>query len=111
MRAALLYQAGDVRVEDVADPKIQQPTDAVVRIVLGASAAATCGPTGPSRSPSNPRHMGHEFLGVVEETGPEVTGVKPGDLVVVPFVYARQHLRVLPPGPADLLPARRASGA
>ena len=36
MRATLLYQAGDVRVEDVEDPKIQQPTDAVVRIVLGA---------------------------------------------------------------------------
>jgi threonine dehydrogenase-like Zn-dependent dehydrogenase len=35
MRATLLYQAGDVRVEDVAEPKIQQPTDAVVRIVVG----------------------------------------------------------------------------
>jgi threonine dehydrogenase-like Zn-dependent dehydrogenase len=39
MRATLLYQAGDVRVEDVGDPKIQQPTDAVVRIVL----ASICG--------------------------------------------------------------------
>ncbi len=37
MRATLLYQAGDVRVEDVADPKIQQPTDAVVRIVPKAT--------------------------------------------------------------------------
>ena len=35
MRATLLYQAGDVRVEDVPDPKIQQPTDAVIRIVAG----------------------------------------------------------------------------
>ncbi len=35
MRATLLYQAGDVRVEDVPDPKIQQPTDAVIRIVTG----------------------------------------------------------------------------
>jgi len=88
MRATLLYQAGDVRVEDVADPKIQQPTDAVVRIVLGSVCGSDLWPYKSQPYTGNPRHMGHEFLGVVEETGPEVTGIKPGDLAVVPFTYA-----------------------
>jgi threonine dehydrogenase-like Zn-dependent dehydrogenase len=88
MRATLLYQAGDVRVEDVEDPKVGQPTDAVVRIVLGSICGSDLWPYKSQPLAGNPRHMGHEFIGVVEETGPEVTGVKPGDLAVVPFVYA-----------------------
>jgi threonine dehydrogenase-like Zn-dependent dehydrogenase len=88
MRATLLYQAGDVRVEDVADPKIQQPTDAVVRIVLGSVCGSDLWPYKSQPYTDNPRHMGHEFLGVVEETGSEVTGIKAGDLAVVPFTYA-----------------------
>jgi threonine dehydrogenase-like Zn-dependent dehydrogenase len=93
MRATLLYQAGDVRVEDVADPKIQQPTDAVVRIVLGSVCGSDLWPYKSQPSTDNPRHMGHEFLGVVEETGPEVTGIKAGDLAVVPFTYADNTCR------------------
>jgi threonine dehydrogenase-like Zn-dependent dehydrogenase len=92
MGATLLYQAGDVRVEDVADPKIQQPTDAVVRIVLGSVCGSDLWPYKSQPYTDNPRHMGHEFLGVVEETGPEVTGIKPGDLAVVPFTYAEVPL-------------------
>ena len=88
MRATLLYQAYDVRVENVDDPKIQQPTDAVVRIVLASICGSDLWPYKSQPYTDNPRHMGHEFIGVVEETGPEVTGVKPGDLVVAPFVYA-----------------------
>ena len=88
MRATLLYQAGDVRVENVEDPKIQQPTDAVVRIVLASICGSDLWPYKSQPHTDNPRHMGHEFIGVVEETGPEVTSVKPGDLAVVPFVYA-----------------------
>jgi len=88
MRATLLYQAGDVRVEDVADPKIQQPTDAVLRIVLGSVCGSDLWPYRSQPYTDNPRHMGHEFLGVVEETGSEVTGFKAGDLAVVPFTYA-----------------------
>jgi threonine dehydrogenase-like Zn-dependent dehydrogenase len=88
MRATLLYQAGDVRVEDVEDPKIQQPTDAVVRIVAGSVCGSDLWPYKSQPLTDNPRHMGHEFIGVVEEAGPEVTGVRPGDLAVVPFTYA-----------------------
>ncbi|MET8408501.1 zinc-dependent alcohol dehydrogenase family protein [Streptomyces sp. NPDC005195] len=88
MRATLLYQAGDVRVEDVADPKIQQPTDAVVRIVVGCVCGSDLWPYKSQPLTEHPRQMGHEFIGVVEETGPEVRTVKPGDVVVAPFTYS-----------------------
>ncbi|MFI0937378.1 alcohol dehydrogenase catalytic domain-containing protein [Streptomyces sp. NPDC021020] len=88
MRATLLHQAGDVRVEDVADPKVQQPTDAVVRIVLGCICGSDLWPYKSQPLTEHPRQMGHEFLGVVEETGPQVTTVKAGDLVVAPFTYS-----------------------
>ncbi|MCX5008722.1 alcohol dehydrogenase catalytic domain-containing protein [Streptomyces sp. NBC_00638] len=88
MRATLLYAADDVRVEDVVDPKIQNPTDAVVRIVLSCVCGSDLWPYKSLPPTDHPRHMGHEFLGVVEETGSEVSGLKPGDVVVAPFVYA-----------------------
>ena len=88
MRATLLYQAGDVRVEQVADPQIQQPTDAVIRIVAGSVCGSDLWPYKSQPHTDNPRHMGHEFIGVVEETGAEVKNVRAGDLVVVPFTYS-----------------------
>ncbi|MFE7568736.1 zinc-binding dehydrogenase [Streptomyces sp. NPDC057539] len=88
MRATLLYAADDVRVEDVADPKIQNPTDAVVRIVLSCICGSDLWPYKSLPHTDTPRHMGHEFLGVVEETGSEVTTLRRGDVVVAPFVYA-----------------------
>jgi len=88
MRATLLYQAGDVRVEDVADPKIQQPTDAVIRIVVGCICGSDLWPYKSAPFTEHPRQMGHEFIGVVEETGSEVRNVKRGDVVVAPFTYA-----------------------
>jgi threonine dehydrogenase-like Zn-dependent dehydrogenase len=88
MRATLLHQAGDVRVENVPDPKIQQSTDAVVRIVVGCVCGSDLWPYKSAPHTDHPRQMGHEFIGVVEETGPEVRNLKPGDLVVAPFTYA-----------------------
>ncbi|MFD6275129.1 zinc-dependent alcohol dehydrogenase family protein [Streptomyces sp. NPDC060209] len=88
MRATLLYAADDVRVENVADPKIQNPTDAVVRIVLSCICGSDLWPYKSLPPTDRPRHMGHEFLGVVEETGSEVRRFKRGDVVVVPFVYS-----------------------
>lgn len=88
MRATLLHQAGDVRVADVADPKIQQPTDAVVRIVLGCICGSDLWPYKSQPLTDTPRQMGHEFIGVVEETGAQVRGFKAGDVVVAPFTYS-----------------------
>ncbi|OON76972.1 alcohol dehydrogenase catalytic domain-containing protein [Streptomyces tsukubensis] len=88
MRAALLYAADDIRVEDVADPRIQNPTDAIVRIVLACVCGSDLWPYKSLPLTDQPRHMGHEFLGVVEEIGAEVHGLQRGDVVVAPFVYS-----------------------
>ncbi|GAA3880836.1 zinc-dependent alcohol dehydrogenase family protein [Leifsonia kafniensis] len=83
-----MYGAGDVRVETVPDPILNQPTDAIVRIVR----ACVCGsdlhpfhdmPAGAVGTP-----MGHEFLGVVEEVGSEVRTLAPGDFVIAPFAWS-----------------------
>lgn len=88
MRATLLYAADDVRVEDVAEPKIRNATDAVVRIVLSCICGSDLWPYKSLPPTDDPRHMGHEFLGVVEETGAEVATLRRGDVVVAPFVYS-----------------------
>lgn len=87
MRATLLYGAGDVRVETVPDPVLERPTDAVVRVVLSCVCGSDLHPYRgrPAADQGNP--MGHEFLGVVEELGAEVTGLRTGDLVVAPFAF------------------------
>lgn len=88
MRATLIYGAGDVRVETVADPKVAQATDAVVRVVRSCICGSDLWPYGGMPAQENGRPIGHEFLGVVEETGADVTSVRKGDLVVAPFVYS-----------------------
>lgn len=88
MRATYIYGAGDVRVIEVPDAAIEQPTDAVVRV----TAACVCGSdlhpfhTMPETPAGRP--MGHEFIGVVEDIGADVTTVKPGDFVIAPFVWS-----------------------
>ncbi len=88
MRAAVMYGAGDVRVEDRPDPKIVQPTDAVVRVVVSCVCGSDLWPYRSMPATDTGRPMGHEFLGVIEETGADVTGLKAGDLVVAPFTYS-----------------------
>ncbi|MFK0285238.1 zinc-binding dehydrogenase [Streptomyces sp. NPDC090499] len=88
MRATIMYGAGDVRVEDVPDPKIQNSTDAIVRVVLACVCGSDLWPYASMPASGEGRRMGHEFLGIVEETGSEVSGVKAGDLVVAPFLWA-----------------------
>ncbi len=86
MRALTWQGKRDVRVEEVPDPRIQEPTDAVIRV----TSTAICGsdlhlydPLGPFLAKGDV--LGHETMGVVEEVGDEVTHIKAGDRVVVPF--------------------------
>jgi threonine dehydrogenase-like Zn-dependent dehydrogenase len=88
MRATLIYGAGDVRVEEVPDPGIQQPTDAVVRVLRACICGSDLWPYGSRPPTEHGDRIGHEFLGVVEDIGAEVSGLKTGDLVVAPFVYS-----------------------
>ncbi|MDF9751600.1 alcohol dehydrogenase catalytic domain-containing protein [Arthrobacter sp. ES3-54] len=87
MRAALMYGAGDVRVETIPDPTIQQPTDAIVRIVRTCVCGSDLHPYHDLPVSEQGTQMGHEFLGLVEDTGSEVTTVKKGDLVVASFSF------------------------
>ncbi|KXK63927.1 IMP dehydrogenase [Micromonospora rosaria] len=87
MRGVVMYSAGDVRVEDREDPTIIDPTDAVIRL----TATCICGSDlWPYRGiePADHQVMGHEYVGVVEEVGDEVTTIKPGDFVVGSFVIS-----------------------
>ncbi|WOX10619.1 zinc-binding dehydrogenase [Streptomyces sp. N50] len=88
MRAAVMYGAGDVRVEDRPDPKIVRPADAVVRTLAACVCGSDLWPYASMPATDTGRPMGHEFLGVVEETGADVTGLTAGDLVVAPFTYS-----------------------
>ncbi|WP_307169195.1 zinc-dependent alcohol dehydrogenase [Streptomyces sp. B3I7] len=92
MKAVTWQGKRDVRVEDVPDPRIEQPTDAVVRI----TSSGLCGSDlhlyevlTPFMTPGD--ILGHEPMGIVEEVGPEVTNLRPGDRVVVPFQIACGH--------------------
>jgi len=92
MKALAWHGKRDVRVDNVPDPSIQEPTDAVVRITT----TAICGSDlhlyeilGPFIEEGYV--LGHEPMGIVEEVGPEVTHVAPGDRVVVPFNVSCGH--------------------
>jgi threonine dehydrogenase-like Zn-dependent dehydrogenase len=87
MRAAIFKGPGLVEVGQRPDPVIQEPTDAVVRVVLGC----VCGSDlwyYRGESPHAVGSIGHEFIGVVEQAGADVRAVRPGDLVVAPFIYS-----------------------
>lgn len=100
MKATVYHGARDVRLERVPDPVIKEPSDAIVRVTR----AAICGSDlwfyrGVTQWEPGER-TGHEFIGVVEETGSDVRGVKKGDYVVAPFVssdgtceYCRENLQ------------------
>jgi threonine dehydrogenase-like Zn-dependent dehydrogenase len=88
MRAALMYAAGDVRVEDVPDPEITEPTDAVVRITRACICGSDLWPYASLEQQETGRAMGHEAIGVVEDVGGEVSTVKKGDVVIMPFAFS-----------------------
>jgi threonine dehydrogenase-like Zn-dependent dehydrogenase len=88
MRATVMYGAGDVRVENMPDPTLTEPTDAVVRVLLSCICGSDLWPYRSLPASEHGRRMGHEFLGVVEDTGSDVSGLNRGDLVVAPFVWA-----------------------
>ncbi len=88
MRATLIYGAGDIRVEDVPDPVLRERTDALVRVVRACICGSDLWPYGSKPATGQGDRIGHEFLGRVEDTGSAVSGLKRGDLVVAPFVWA-----------------------
>jgi threonine dehydrogenase-like Zn-dependent dehydrogenase len=88
MRATIMYQAGDVRIEKVPDATLVNPSDAVVRVTSACICGSDLWPYKAMERSESGRRMGHEAIGVVEAIGPEVHTLKKGDLVVMPFAYS-----------------------
>ncbi|HEU4888551.1 MAG TPA: zinc-dependent alcohol dehydrogenase family protein [Thermoanaerobaculia bacterium] len=88
MKATVMYGAGDVRVENVPDPRIVQPTDAIVRVTHACICGSDLWPYQQMAPTPGGRRMGHEFIGIVEDAGSDVRTVKKGDLVVAPFAWS-----------------------
>ncbi|GIG68817.1 zinc-dependent alcohol dehydrogenase family protein [Phytomonospora endophytica] len=86
MRAVIMHAPGDVRVEEVPDPVIVEPTDAVIRITATCICGSDLWPYRGVQKVDGPTPMGHEYTGVVEEIGSAVSGIKVGDVVVGSFV-------------------------
>ena len=86
VKALVWHGKRDVRVDQVPDPTIQEPTDAIIKV----TSTAICGSDlhlyevlGAYLTPGD--ILGHEPMGIVEEVGSDVTHIKPGDRVVIPF--------------------------
>jgi len=87
MRATTIHAPGDIRFEEVPDPVIEEPTDAIVKVVAGCICGSDLWPYRGANDVDAGATIGHECVGVVEEVGPDVTDVKPGDFVIVPFCH------------------------
>ncbi|RYJ29574.1 threonine dehydrogenase [Streptomyces sp. L-9-10] len=88
MRATVIHGLNDIRIEEVPDPVVRQPTDAVVRVVNACICGSDLWAYRGVASRVAGQRIGHEFLGIVEETGSEVIGFTPGDFVIAPFVWS-----------------------
>ncbi|MGW4795761.1 zinc-dependent alcohol dehydrogenase family protein [Nonomuraea sp. NPDC004297] len=85
MRGVILHAPGDVRVEDRPDPAIIEPTDAVIRVTASCVCGSDLWPYRGVEQLDGPVPMGHEYVGVVEEVGSQVTTIRPGQFVVGSF--------------------------
>lgn len=85
MRATMLHGPGDIRFEDVAEPAIQKPTDAIIRLAASCICGSDLWPYRGLNDFAAPMAMGHEYCGIVEAVGSAVTSVRPGQFVVGSF--------------------------
>src|SRR3954447_14328212 len=88
MRATIMYGAGDVRVENVPDPSLVEPTDAIIRVVRACICGSDLWPYNDMPKSDTGQSMGHEAIGVVDAVGKDVRSVKRGQIVVMPFAIS-----------------------
>jgi threonine dehydrogenase-like Zn-dependent dehydrogenase len=88
MRATVMFGAGDVRIENVPDAHLIEPTDAVVTVTRACICGSDLWPYKTMEHTDSGRVMGHETIGIVEALGADVRTIKAGDLVVMPFAYS-----------------------
>jgi threonine dehydrogenase-like Zn-dependent dehydrogenase len=85
MRGAVIYAPGDVRVERRDDPKVTKPTDAIIELAATCVCGSDLWDWRGINPVTEPKPMGHEYVGIVQEVGSEVRTIKPGDFVVGSF--------------------------
>ncbi|MCF4121713.1 zinc-dependent alcohol dehydrogenase family protein [Antribacter sp. KLBMP9083] len=85
MRATVIHAPGDIRVEDVPEPTIIAPTDAIIRTVVTCVCGSDLWAYRGLEPVGQPHPMGHEYVGIVEEVGSDVTSVRPGQFVIGSF--------------------------
>jgi threonine dehydrogenase-like Zn-dependent dehydrogenase len=85
MRGVIMHGPGDVRVENREKPTIAEPTDAILRVTAACICGSDLWPYRGIEKQNGPTPMGHEYVGVVDEIGPDVKNLKVGDFVVGSF--------------------------
>jgi len=88
MRATVMYGAGDVRIENVPDAAVREPTDAIVRVTRACICGSDLWPYKTLEPSDTGRVMGHEAIGIVEAVGADVRTVGAGAVVVMPFAFS-----------------------
>src|SRR5256886_2839615 len=88
MRATIMYEAGDVRIENVPDPNVIESSDAILRVTRACICGSDLWPYQQMDHIDSGRVMGHEAIGVVEDVGADVRKIKRGDLVIMPFAFS-----------------------
>jgi S-(hydroxymethyl)glutathione dehydrogenase / alcohol dehydrogenase len=88
MKAVVFHKPKDMRVENVDDPRLEEPRDVILRVTATAICGSDLHMYNGFFPQAKPLIMGHEFMGIVEEAGPEITTLRRGDRVVVPFPIA-----------------------
>ena len=85
MLATVLHGPGDIRFEDVAEPKILKPTDAIIKLAATCICGSDLWPYRGLQAQNGPQHMGHEYCGTVVKVGSDVKTIRPGQFVVGSF--------------------------
>lgn len=85
MRATVIYGERDVRLEEVPEPVLSTGGDAIVRVVAACVCGSDLWPYRGVTPTKEPQRIGHEFVGIVEAIGPDVSTIKVGDFVIAPF--------------------------
>src|SRR5437868_3453313 len=88
MRATVMFGAGDVRIENVPDARLVEPTDALVTVTRACICGSDLWPYNSMEPSEIGRPMGHEAVGIVESVGADVRTLKVGDVVIMPFAYS-----------------------
>jgi threonine dehydrogenase-like Zn-dependent dehydrogenase len=87
MRVTTIHAPGDIRLEDRPVPTIDEPTEAIVKVVAACVCGSDLWPYRGANEIDAGSPIGHEMIGVIEEVGSEVRSFQPGDFVIVPFVH------------------------